>query len=238
MDIEPETARGLFRYGVVGQCVSSVAHDVNNTLGAILAYADLMSVEQGLTEEMRDLPSRIVEAVRQCSSLVNTLATIARKEKPDASVVQLTDLVQQVIALTQYDFKVARIPIQTSFAKRVPSAVVDLPKLELALIMLLANAREALEGQVDARVSVTVRTCDNAAEIAVWNSGPPVPEADGERIFEPLYSTKAGAHVGLGLTCARETARLHGGDLSYDVDRGFVLRLPKDTRLSRADAVT
>ncbi|NIA16623.1 MAG: sensor histidine kinase, partial [Nitrospiraceae bacterium] len=57
------------------------------------------------------------------------------------------------------------------------------------------------------------------------------PEADRERIFEPFYTTKGSDHFGLGLSVARDAARLHKGDLVYNEERGFVMRLPFDNGL-------
>ena len=222
----------LFRYGQVGRCVSSVTHDVNNMLGAIQAYAELIDMEKGLNEESRQMLGKVTDSTKNCSGLIGSLAVLARRERPDVDFIEVAQFVDGVLAMKRYDFWVARAKVETAYDDEIPSLVVDRTNLALATIYLLMNALEAVQEAADRRAAVRVVHADGAVELVVWNSGPPVPERDRERIFEPFYTTKVGEHVGLGLTIARETARRHQGDLTYYATRGFVLRLPYDTGLS------
>ncbi|MCH7892107.1 MAG: bacillithiol biosynthesis cysteine-adding enzyme BshC, partial [Gemmatimonadetes bacterium] len=86
-----------FKYGQVGRCVNSVTHDVNNYLGAILAYAELVSLDPGTSEDSKRMLSDIVEAVRKSSGLMSTLTSIARPEKPVTSMVDVVKLVEQAV---------------------------------------------------------------------------------------------------------------------------------------------
>jgi len=222
----------LFRYGQVGRCVSSVTHDINNLLGAIQAYAELVEMDEALSSESRRMLGQAGEAARNCGALIRSLTAVARKERPDVDFVDLAPLVDAAVALKQYDLQMARVHVERVADDEIPLLAADRPHLAMATIYLLMNALEAVEGTDDRRVAVRVRNGDGAARIEVWDSGPPVPEGDRERIFEPFYTTKHGEHVGLGLTIARETARRHRGDVTYDPAQGFVLRLPHDTGLS------
>ena len=222
----------LFRYGQVGRCVSSVTHDVNNMLGAILAYAELLDMDEGLNEKSRQMLGKVADSTQKCSGLIGSLTALARRERPDVGFIEVAQFVDGVLAIKRYDFQVGRVKMETAYDAEIPSLMVDRPSLALATIYLLMNAFEAVQEAADRRAAVRVVHADSAVEIVVWNSGPPVPERDRERIFEPFYTTKVGDHVGLGLTIARETARRHQGDLTYDPARGFVLRLPYDTGLS------
>jgi len=222
----------LFRYGQVGRCVSSVTHDVNNMLGAIQAYAELLEMDEGLSEESRQMLGKVADSVQNCSGLVGSLGAVARRERPDVDVIEVARFVDGILAVKRYDFQVGRVKLETAYDDGIPSLLVDRGGLTLATICLLMNAFEAAEEVADRRAALRVVLADSAVEIVVWNSGPPVPECDRERMFEPFYTTKAGEHMGLGLTVARETARRHQGDLAYDPTRGFVLHLPYDTGLS------
>jgi two-component system C4-dicarboxylate transport sensor histidine kinase DctB len=241
LDVQSEDGRArllsLFRYSQVGRCVNSVTHDINNLLGAILAYADLIEVSRDLPPDTRRMVSQIIGAVQKSTAIMGGLTMVARKERPDVSMIDLAQSIDQVLNVKRYDFKVERVALETVLEPNLPSLVVDLPRFEMALIYLLGNALEAVEGVKERRVRVSARSLGDQAEIALWNSGPLVPEESREAIFEPFYTTKGGDHMGLGLTLARDAARYHSGDLVYDVDRGFVLRIPLGSMLMAKGSV-
>lgn len=217
----------LYRYAQVGGCVSSVTHDVNNLLGAILAYTELIGLEGGLSSEANRMLGEIMEAVRRASVLVNNLTDIARRERPDTRIVQPAQLFERVLSLRRYDLKVARVDVSADFDESLPSIAVDLPKIEQALIYVLTNAIEGLEQEADKRIRLGVDAPNGRVEFSIWNAGPAIETDEQVRIFEPFYTTKGGDHLGLGLWIARNAAQANGGDIFYEPARGFVLSLPR-----------
>ena len=219
--------RRLFRHAQVGNCVSSVTHDVNNLLGAIMAYSELVGLDQGLSPDSARMLEEVSGAAAKCSALVNNLTDIARRERPDVRVVTPRELVERAVALRRYDIKTARIDIDIAAPNNLPTVEVDLPKLERALMFLLTNGIEAVAEAEVKRLRITFCRREGGVEIVLWNSGPPVDEADRDRIFDPFFTTKGEEHLGLGLSIARETLRGQQGDLVYDPARGFVVFLRK-----------
>ncbi len=222
----------LYRYAQVGRCVSSVTHDVNNFLGAILAYVELIELDSTLTPESTRMVQEIVNAVRKSSALVNNLTDVSRRERMDLRMTDSAQLMERVLDLRRYDMKVAQVGLKTDYATSLPTLLIDLPKVEQSLIYLVSNAIENVAGMERRQVHVTVTPSGDGVEFVVFDSGEPVPGENREHIFEPFFTTKEAEHVGLGLTIARETARLHDGDLVYEPDRGFVMRLPKQNSLA------
>lgn len=235
MDLDSQDFRDrvalLFRYGQVGRCVSSVTHDVNNVLGAIQAYSELLDLDENLSDESRRMTMQIGEGVAKCSALLSTLTTVARKPEPDTAFVDVASFVDSVLDIKRYDFKVAHVPLEFVCDEGIQPMVVDQPQLVMAIIHLLMNALDAAEENERRYTRLRLRDVSDAVEFEMWNAGPPVPEADRERIFEPFYTTKGSDHFGLGLSVARDAARLHKGDLVYNEERGFVMRLPFDNGL-------
>lgn len=223
-----EQLRVIYRYAQVGKCVSSVTHDINNLLGAISAYAELISLDETASEESRRMLREIIAGVGRSSALVNTLTSVARRERRDPAVISAAQLVDHVLDLRRYDIKTARIRLATNYAPGMPSIVCYRAQLELALIYLITNAIEALEAAARRDLHVSVRQSGRDAEIAIWNSGPPIETAIQERMFEPFFTTKGPGHPGLGLGLAREIVAEHGGQLEYQEERGFVITLPPD----------
>ncbi|MCP4638950.1 MAG: HAMP domain-containing histidine kinase [bacterium] len=236
-DLE-DRVRDMYRYSEVGKCVSSVTHDVNNLLGAIMAYAELVGLESGLSTEATRMLQEIIGAVKKSSTLINNLTDVARKQRPDVRIIDLSALVDRALDLRRYDVRIGHMEATLDVEASLPSIPADLPKLQRAFMYIFTNAIEALESTESKEIRVSVRRAPQDAdepvqlEVAVWDSGPGVPETDHERIFEPFYCTKGTGHVGLGLTAARATAELHEGTLRYDPDFGFVMRLPVANSLS------
>lgn len=240
LDLDSEEGRQriarLYRYAQIGHCVNSVTHDVNNFLGAIMAYAELIGMESPLNQESMRMIEEIMGAVRKSSTLVNNLTAIARKERVNTNMVDPGQLVERVVDLRRYDLRSAQINIECVCDPSLPMLVVDAPKLELSLIYLISNAMEAALDATPRLIRVRVRTDAENVAIEVWNAGPPVPDNIRAHIFEPFFTTKDEDHLGLGLTVARDITRLHHGDLYYSPERGFVIELPREAALSAAPA--
>lgn len=219
----------LYCYLQVGRCLSGVSHDLNNLLGAILAYAELIKMGSQLDGESARMLQDIMDGVKKCSNLVNNLTLVTRRERPNASVVNLSQLVSQALDVRRHDLRLKRIAVETRFDEGLSKVVVNVPKIEQALICLLSNAIEQLEKTEPRQMRVGIHGVNGFVEIDIWNSAPSVPDEEHEAIFQPFYTTKAEDHLGLGLYLAREIARLHKGDLFYTPKRGFVLRLPTKT---------
>jgi len=218
----------LFSYSQVGECVSSVTHDINNYLGAILAYVELIQLDNELSKDSERMVGEIISGVRKCTDLLNALTGIARKPKPRRARIDPAQLIKRAVGLRQYDLKTAQIRIETSYEEGRTSIIGDQPKLERVLLSLISNAIEAVASAPQKRIAVRLHDIDDHVIIEVWDSGDKVPETEAETIFEPFYTMKNDdSHLGLGLFAARETVREHQGNLAYDTQRGFIVELPK-----------
>lgn len=232
LDLGPPENRAriqaLFRVAQVGRCVNGVAHDINNFLGAALAYAELVSLDDKLSEESKRMLAEVIKGVGACSHLVSTLTGIARKDAPNIAIIEPGELLDAAVKLIHYEFKARRVKLELSHPAGLGALVCDAPKIQLALLYLLFNALEASEGQDRAAVRASVRAEDDAIVFSVLCAGPPIPETARPLLFTPGYTTRSGPHLGLGLVIARRYAELHRGTLEYDPDRGFLLRLWPD----------
>lgn len=223
----------LFRFIQLGRCINGVAHDVNNFLGAMLAYAELASLDTGISDESRRMISEITDGVAKCSQLINSLTDIARKEKNSASMIDLVGLVNRLLKLRSYALRVDQITIETDLPSSLPSVVGDAPKIQLALLYILMNAQEAVDQCSRKVIRIGVSKMPDGLEFTCRDSGAPVPEDLREIIFQPFFTTKGDPHLGLGLSTARSIAELHEGTLIYTPERGFILYLPRENRLSK-----
>lgn len=233
LDLNSEEARErllrVFRHAQVGRSVSSVTHDLNNYLGAIMAYAELAGMDKGISADTARMLGEVVNAVKKSSGLVASLTDVARKEKPDVRIMDPAQLVERVLDLRRYDLRVANVTLTTTYDPNLPLLSVNLPRLQLALMYIVSNTIEALDGTERKKLSVTVRKTEEGVEIAFKDSGAPIPDEMCIAIFDPFYTTRGVDHLGLGLAVARGTVQDHGGTLNYDPDTGFVIALPLRT---------
>lgn len=179
----------------------------------------------------------IMGAVRKSSTLVNSLTAIARKDKPNVSLADPGRVVEQIIDLRRYDLKASQIAIDCVCEAPLPMLLIDQPKLEQSIIYLIANAIEELRDAERRLLKVRVRNTGDGADIELWNSGRVVPEELRESIFEPFFTTKDDDHLGLGLSVARDIARLHGGDLTYSPERGLIFGHACDVSCERMSII-
>lgn len=237
VEVEPESTRErsaqLYRFAQIGRCVNSVTHDVNNYLGAIMAYAELVAMDSNLSPESNRMLSEVIGAVRKSSTLVNNLTDVARKERLDVRIVDPANLMERVLDLRRYDMKVGHVTLATEYAPDLVNITVDLPKLQLAMMYLISNAIEALEHVKVKRLDIKIATEGGCVLFLFKDSGPAIATDVCDRMFQPYFTTKTRDHLGLGLTLARATIEDHDGELSYHPSVGFVIRIPLDNRHSR-----
>ncbi|NUM56225.1 MAG: HAMP domain-containing histidine kinase [Candidatus Hydrogenedentes bacterium] len=224
-----ERLQRVFRHAQVGRSVSSVTHDLNNYLGAIMAYAELAGMDAGVTPDTKRMLGEVVNAVRKSSALVASLTDVARKEKPDVRIMDPAQLAERVLDLRRYDLRVANVALETRYDASLPLISINLPRLQLATMYLVSNAIEALDGRERKKLAVSVCRKDGGVEIVFADSAGPIDENVRAAMFDAFYTTKGIDHLGLGLALARATIEEHGGTLAYSPETGFVISLPTKT---------
>lgn len=221
-----ERFAGLFRYAEVGRCVNGVAHEVNNHLTAMMAYADLVQMDSGLGDDARQMIERVIEAAEKCSEAVSCLNAVARRDWDLRNQIDLKKIVHDALRVREHALRHEKVTVECDLPATPLRMVGDGPKLQMALLHLLLNAEEAMEAVESRQLRLRLYQEGIHARLEVWNSAPPVDPADRETMYAPFMTSKIGEHPGYGLSAVRTAAAYHGGTVDYDPDRGFVLTLP------------
>lgn len=233
MDIDDRELRDrmgeIFRYATVGRCVNGVTHDVNNYLGAMMAYAELIGLDVALTDDARGMLAQIVAASEKCSQLVNGLTNVARLNIAGSAAVDIRNLINMVVLLRSYEHKINAIKIEVELSPVLPNLIADPNHLQLALMHLLMNAQEATQETPEKCIRIRGAVSGTEIQIEFWNSGEPLTPQEAEAFMQPFTTTKGERHLGLGLAVASDIAKQHGGSLAYTPERGFILSLPMST---------
>ncbi|MBK7076989.1 MAG: HAMP domain-containing protein [Myxococcales bacterium] len=197
------------RLASIGQVASGVAHEINNPLGVMLGYVQVMRRTDGDREELRI----IEDEIRQCKAIVAGLLELARPVVVARAEVELAALITEAVERLADSGQSEGVAITVRGGPAMTIAA-DERKLRQVVHNLLGNAVEAARdpGAGATSVEVAWRRLGADVELTIADRGPGVPAAALPRLFEPFFTTRARGH-GLGLAIARSLARAHGGDV-------------------------
>jgi two-component system NtrC family sensor kinase len=199
----------------VGQLIAGVAHELNNPLTAILGYAQLLESE-GLSDRASDFVSKLFKQAQRTHRVVQSLLSFARQRKPQKEHVDICKVLDETLALRDYDLKVNEIRLQREFELPAPAVTADPHQLEQVFLNIINNAVDAmLEAGHGGSLKVRVYIKDGNVHTEFRDSGPGIKEP--HRIFEPFYTTKGvGKGTGLGLSICYGIIQEHGGQIRAD----------------------
>jgi len=213
----------------VGQLAGGVAHEINNPLGGILAFAQLMARERRSEEDQENL-RLIQDAAMRAKRIVESLLRFSRRPQGERrQPVSLAAVADEALFLVSPEMRGAHIDVVRAYEP--VHALANANQVQQIAVNLLVNAIQALRGT--GRITVLVGPAGpGRVQLAVADDGPGVPPQIAKRIFEPFFTTKPeGQGTGLGLAICYQIAEEHSGTIRLDggVDRGacFVLELPE-----------
>jgi signal transduction histidine kinase len=220
------------RLATLGQLSSGVGHELRNPLAVMtnaLYYLDLVLEEA--TPEVREYLGILRHQVGLSEKIVTDLLDFARIKPPERQELPLPALAEQ--QLERLDLSNG-LEVRRDFPGDLPAVYCDPVQVGQVVLNLLTNAAQAM-GDSGGVLTLSARTVDpGTVELEVRDAGPGVPTELRDRIFEPLFTTKARG-IGLGLAVSRSLAEANGGSLALAASDGpgatFVLRLPTTPEL-------
>jgi signal transduction histidine kinase/integral membrane sensor domain MASE1 len=226
----------FLRISTVGVMTTSLAHELNQPLTAILANAQaarrMLASDQPDLTEFREMLTDVIDEDRRAGEIISQLREMLRKGTVEPSALDVNTLVGGVARLVGSDALIRKVDLHVSLDPATPSLKGDRTQLQQVVLNLLLNALEAAADAPNGERSVVVRTGRTAAgmvEIAVVDTGPGLPEELAERVFEPFFTTKTRG-IGMGLSIARSIVSAHGGSIWAEKRPGggavFRLHLP------------
>jgi len=201
------------KMSAVGQLISGVAHELNNPLTAILGYAQLLESE-GLSERAAEFVSKLFKQAQRTHRVVQNLLSFARQRKPQKQQVDVGKVLDETLALRDYDLKVNNIQLERKIEPGLPAVVADPHQLEQVFLNIINNAVDAmLDAGHGGVLRVYVYANDGHVHAEFHDSGAGIKEPN--RIFEPFYTTKnVGKGTGLGLSICYGIIKEHSGEIS------------------------
>ena len=225
------------RLAAVGELVAGVAHEVNNPLGSISAFAQLLLREEGLTADQRESLEIIYGETLRASHVVKDLLAFARRSAPRREAVDLTQVVERALRLRGYQLASHGVRTVLDLPEGLPQVIGDARQLQQVVLNLVTNALQAMPDGGDLRL--VARGNADRVSLEMTDSGGGIPESVRPHIFEPFFTTKPeGEGTGLGLSVSYGIVAAHGGTLtladSTSSGTTFLITLPAESQAGPA----
>jgi two-component system NtrC family sensor kinase len=201
------------RLAAVGELVAGVAHEVNNPLSSISAFAQLLLRDTALSPAQRESIEVIRGETIRASQVVKDLLAFARRSEPQRAPLDLNGVVGRTLRMRQYQFDEGSVRVETDLARDLPSVMGDARQLQQVCLNLLSNAVQAMSPG-GGLLSVRTYQTNDLVRLEVRDTGPGIAVDARAHIFEPFFTTKKeGEGTGLGLSVSYGIVTTHGGTI-------------------------
>jgi two-component system sensor kinase FixL len=221
------------RVSTMGELAASVAHELNQPLGAILANAEaaelFLQQDPPALDELRAILADIRKDDERAGEVIRRMRALLRKRELERQPLDINSLVEDVLQMVSGDAALRGVSLAADLGPVLPQVSGDRVHLQQVLLNLILNGMDAMAGQPRERRRISVRTrlgADGRVELAVIDSGPGIEPDRLPRLFEPFYTTKPNG-MGMGLSIARTIVQAHHGRIwaENNASGGAVFRI-------------
>lgn len=229
------------KMAAVGTLVAGVAHELNNPLSnastsAQILLEELQEANLPDSDFLIEMAAQIDEETDRARNIIRSLLEFAHDREMRPKELELSTFISETCKLVKGD-----IPDAIEFRTEISqdgTFFADRRQLQQALINILRNAAQALEGTGEILLHAGIAPEEHQLCIEIRDNGPGISAMDVEKIFDPFYTTKdVGKGSGLGLAVTREIISKHGGEITVESEQGhgaaFFIRLPLSLAGSR-----
>jgi two-component system NtrC family sensor kinase len=234
------------KLAVVGQLAAGIAHQIGTPLNVISGSAEYLMMEWGADKPRPQELEIIVAQTERITKLIRQLMNFARPARIDLRPLNLNDLLQEVLTLTEHQIAKEKIDVRSDFQANLPPIMGDANQLEQAFLNIIINAWHAMPG--GGTMTLTTRLLPGSdrqrrpgraggpgIETSIADTGTGIAPDHMGRIFDPFFSTKGvGKGTGLGLAISRRIVEDHHGSIEVESGPGkgttFTIWLPLGER--------
>ncbi|MFA6956557.1 MAG: ATP-binding protein [Thermoanaerobaculia bacterium] len=227
------------RLAVAGELTASIAHEINQPLGAILSNADAAELILESADDRRGALQQILADIRRddlrASDVIRRLRTLLSRHVVEKRKLDVNDAVRDADSLLRSEARRRKVAIETRLLADEVAILGDPVQIQQVLINLILNAMDAVAGLNEERrvVIVSLSHDDGRASISVKDRGVGISPELQPRLFDSFYTTRKSG-MGLGLSISRSIVEAHGGSIRVESRPGegatFVVELPAAER--------
>jgi signal transduction histidine kinase/ABC-type uncharacterized transport system substrate-binding protein len=225
------------RFSTAGELTASIAHEINQPLGAILTNAEtakeILKSQNPDIAELNEIVNDILKDDRRASEVIRRMRSLLKKAPFERKKVDLNEVVAETIRFFSALTVIRKFEMANVITPDALPILGDPIQLQQVILNLVMNGIEAMKDAPTENCIISIRTArvENFAELSVSDRGPGIPEDKLKEVFEPFFTSKAEG-MGMGLSIARTIIDAHQGLISAkNRDHGgasFRIRLPLD----------
>jgi PAS domain S-box-containing protein len=226
----------------MGEITSSIAHEINQPLGAIVNYGNaalrLISTGSASETDIKSVLAAMVDDANRASAIIGRIRALSKNTPPEMEALQVSDLFAEILPLVKQELARHEIALKTVFPEQLSLVRGDRIQLQQVLLNLIINGIDGMTQVPEDRRQLLVEAQSQVSEeesfvvVSVTDSGIGVKIDDLPKLFQAFYTTKPEG-MGLGLAISRSIVEAHGGRLwaSPNTDLGVTFRfsLPAQT---------
>ncbi len=216
----------------LGQLAAGVAHEINNPLGVILCYTDILKNEKNNDPDQQYNDIRIIEKhARSCQHIVSDLLNFSHSRDTVRQETQLNPIIEEVTNMVTSQFNTKKITLEMALSDDIPQLQLDTGRMKQVFLNLLMNALYASREQGTVQISSSLDTSGQQVAVEIADNGQGIEPQVLDKIFDPFFTTKPqGTGTGLGLAVSYGIVQEHGGDIRVESELGswtrFTIILP------------
>jgi signal transduction histidine kinase len=207
----------VMRVTSLGELTASIAHEVNQPLGAVMFNAEAaLSWLDGDPPNMNEAHAALERIVRDGSragEVIRRIRALAKKTDMKMALFNLNDLLSEAVTFAQHELLSSRVALRAEYASALPVVLADKVQLQQVILNLVINGIEAMQPVMDRPRELAIRTeLDEAqqARVTVTDCGVGFSVDSAGRLFNTFFTTKS-TGMGMGLSICRSIIELHGG---------------------------
>ena len=195
----------LARYAQIGSNINSITHEVNNWLGAVLAYTELVQANETLSGDSNRMLEEVKGAVEKSSQLLGTMTTVARIERDTKQIVDMRDLLIRTVSVYDFEMKKNRVQVSGNYDSVDFSMEANEAWVQRVLMYVLSEAMEQALSSPVKSIRINVEKEDGSA---AWT-------------LQPVGASLDDAQESFNLSMAKTVATLVNADVSVNPESGF-----------------
>lgn len=207
------------RVSMLGELATSIAHEVNQPLAAIVTNAETslrwLGREDPNLAKVRQLTARLAESARVASEIVQRIRGMASQRLPEQVMLDLGEVMEEALLYVRHEIEVRSIDLSVMADECLPHIRGDRVQLQQVIVNLVLNAVQALEqgGVFHGHIVIEATAEEEMVVVSVRDDGPGIDANDLERIFGSFFTTKSDG-IGIGLAICQSIIADHGGTIS------------------------
>jgi len=199
----------------LGKLAAGVAHQLNNPLGGIILFTNLVLEEHELDESAREDLARVVNDAKRCRDTVKELLEFTRQTRHLMSPRNLNEAITRTMFLLESQVLFQNIEVTKELAEDLPEVRIDQQQIYHLLMNVILNAAQAMDGKGKLYLRTSLESEGRVAVVEISDNGPGIPEQILPHVFDPFFTTKdEGEGTGLGLSLVYGIVKNHGGTIS------------------------